>query len=63
MGLDFGLPVERVNPLPARLPGRIFPTEEATLDATNRRGKTVVCKVTCTPVMGRAGASGGSCCS
>ncbi|HCF28340.1 MAG TPA: chemotaxis protein CheR [Cyanobacteria bacterium UBA11049] len=53
LNLDIGLAVERL-----REPIRTCMTEEpqaieVTLPATNRRGKSILCKVTCTPLIGR----------
>lgn len=54
LNLDIGLPVEDL-----RQPIRTCMTQEepqvieVTLQATNRRGKSILCKVTCTPLIGR----------
>ncbi|HEY9779632.1 MAG TPA: CheR family methyltransferase [Leptolyngbyaceae cyanobacterium] len=53
LNLDIGLPVGQL-----RQPIRTCMTEEpqvieVTLQATNRRGKSILCKVTCTPLIGR----------
>ena len=53
LNLDIGLPVGQL-----RQPIRICMTEESqsievTLAATNRRGKGILCKVTCTSLIGR----------
>ena len=50
LNLDIGLPLEQIRPmlrscLSGENGGRI-----ATLDAVNRRGKTIRCQVTCTPL-------------
>ena len=53
-GLDIGLPIERFRrEIRACLAGQ---TELATLTmpATNRRGKPVLCNVTCTPLLGKS---------
>jgi len=57
LNLDIGLPVEQLKPaIRSCLAGEErCPT--ATLEARNRRGKTIRCEVTCTPL---AGASGGT---
>jgi two-component system CheB/CheR fusion protein len=48
--LEFGLAMERIYPLLRACLTGASPLEEITLDAFNRRGKAIVCKVTCTPV-------------
>jgi two-component system, chemotaxis family, CheB/CheR fusion protein len=54
LNLDIGLPLERLTgPLRACLAGESA-YEDVTLDATNRRGKAVQCKVSCTPLMDAA---------
>jgi two-component system CheB/CheR fusion protein len=50
--LDFGLPVENLKrPLRACLTGAVE-TENILLRATNRRGRTILCRVTCVPLVG-----------
>ena len=50
--LDIGLPVERLKaPIRACIEGR-SEHEEVTLDAVNRRGRTIHCLVSCTPFAG-----------
>jgi two-component system CheB/CheR fusion protein len=52
LNLDIGLPVEHLKPLVrACLEGRAD-HQEVTLTATNRRGRTIRCRVTCTPMNG-----------
>jgi two-component system CheB/CheR fusion protein len=52
MNLDIGLPVDKVKTaIRACLVGESG-HEEVTLDATNRRGKAIKCRVTCTPIVG-----------
>ena len=52
LNLDMGLPVERLRPaLKACLAGDSA-IEQVVLEAVNRRGKTIRCTVTCTPLMG-----------
>jgi two-component system CheB/CheR fusion protein len=52
LNLDIGLPVERLRPaLKACLSGDSA-IEQVVVDAVNRRGKTIRCTVTCTPLMG-----------
>jgi two-component system CheB/CheR fusion protein len=55
--LDIGLPVGRL-PLAGVLDGSASHHEE-TLDATTRRGKTIRCRVTCTPFLGPEGKRAG----
>jgi two-component system, chemotaxis family, CheB/CheR fusion protein len=51
LNLDFGLPVEQLKPvLRATLGGSL--QEAIVLDATNRRGRTFHCRVTCLPLGG-----------
>ncbi|TMD04709.1 MAG: PAS domain-containing protein [Chloroflexi bacterium] len=54
--LDIGLPVADLA-LPIRdcLAGKDGGLREVVLDATNRRGKSIRCKVMCTPLMGQSG--------
>jgi two-component system CheB/CheR fusion protein len=50
--LDIGLPVERLKtPLRACMDGS-SDCEQVTLEAVNRRGRTIQCRVTCTPFAG-----------
>ena len=50
LNLDIGLPVERLKPaLRACLAGEAA-YQEIVLEATNRRGKPILCRVTCTPM-------------
>jgi two-component system CheB/CheR fusion protein len=50
MMLDIGLPVQELaKPIRACLTGE-SPTEELSLAAINRRGKSFTCKITCTPM-------------
>jgi two-component system, chemotaxis family, CheB/CheR fusion protein len=55
MNLDIGLPVEQLRqPIRACLAGE-SPVEPVTLNATNRRGKTIVCRVACNPLVSATG--------
>jgi two-component system, chemotaxis family, CheB/CheR fusion protein len=55
MNLDIGLPVEQLRtPMRAVLSGRST-FEEVVLAATNRRGRTMQCRVTCAPLVGPEG--------
>ena len=50
LNLDIGLPVERLKPaLRSCLSGESA-YQEIVLEATNRRGKAIICRVTCTPM-------------
>jgi two-component system CheB/CheR fusion protein len=52
LSLDIGLPVEKVKvAIRACLTGE-SDNQEVALDAVNRRGKTIKCRVTCTPIVG-----------
>ena len=52
MNLDIGLPTEKLRQsIRSCLAGEdLYP--ETTLEATNRRGKRILCKVTCAPMTG-----------
>ncbi len=53
LNLDVGLPVERLKaPLRACLEGQ-DEYQEVHLEAVNRRGRAIVCRVTCAPLTGR----------
>lgn len=54
MSLDIGLPVEKLYPIVRACLSGTSQLEEITLDAINRRGRTIVCKVSCMPVVGRS---------
>jgi two-component system CheB/CheR fusion protein len=59
MSLDIGLPVEALRgPIRTCLEGATD-HQEVVLDATNRRGKAIGCRVTCTPLMNSDGARQG----
>jgi PAS domain S-box-containing protein len=52
LSLDIGLPVEKMKVgIRACLIGE-SDHEEVALDAVNRRGKSIKCRVTCTPIVG-----------
>jgi two-component system CheB/CheR fusion protein len=52
LGLDIGLAVEKLKqPIRLILDGKAN-VQEVTLEAVNRRGKTIQCRVTCTPFTG-----------
>ncbi|HEX5323411.1 MAG TPA: CheR family methyltransferase [Capsulimonadaceae bacterium] len=53
MSLDIGLQVEKLYPLVRSCLTGSSSIEEITLDATNRRGKAIVCKISCMPVVSR----------
>ena len=51
--LDIGLPVDQLRPtIRASLASGSEPPSEQTISATNRRGRPISCKVTCTPLAG-----------
>jgi two-component system, chemotaxis family, CheB/CheR fusion protein len=51
LNLDIGLPIDQVRPaLRAAMSGDNG-TRSTVIQATNRRGKTVTCRVTCTPLL------------
>jgi two-component system, chemotaxis family, CheB/CheR fusion protein len=55
MALDIGLPVgDLKKPIQAVLTGKTN-FQELTLSATNRRGKKIACRITCTPRLGPDG--------
>ena len=52
LNLDLGLPLQRLRPaLKACLNGTTAQTQ-VTLEAINRRGKKIICQVTCSPLLG-----------
>jgi two-component system CheB/CheR fusion protein len=52
LNLDLGLPLQRLRPaLKACLNGNTSQTQVA-LEAVNRRGKKIICQVTCSPLLG-----------
>ena len=54
--LDIGLPVaDLAVPIRDCLAGKDGSSREVVLDATNRRGKSIRCRVVCTPLMGPMG--------
>ncbi len=52
LNLDIGLPVEQLKQPIRDCLSRESPVSEMILNATNRRGKPIFCKVTCTPLQG-----------
>ena len=55
LNLDIGLPVEHLrNPIRALLVGEVE-SREVILDATNRRGKRIQCRILCSPLRGGVG--------
>src|SRR5215217_8669674 len=51
LNLDIGLPIEQVRPtLKAAMSGEEG-TQSTMIEATNRRGRTVTCRVTCSPLL------------
>jgi two-component system, chemotaxis family, CheB/CheR fusion protein len=60
LGLDFGLPVDKLRPQVSAVLGGASAREESTLKATNRRGKAFYCRVTVLPLEGNSdGQTGG----
>ena len=52
--LDIGLPVDQLKSHLRSLLAEESDYQEIVLDATNRRGKAIQCRVTCTPLIGAA---------
>ncbi len=52
LNLDIGLPVEQLRPVLRSCFGGSPDGQTMTVDAVNRRGKAILCKVTCTPLHG-----------
>ena len=52
LNLDIGLPVERLRPALRNCLNGDGERKAMILDAVNRRGKTIRCEVTCTPLHG-----------
>jgi two-component system CheB/CheR fusion protein len=56
LNVDIGLPVEYLRqPMRACLTGNADSASEVILDAINRRGRHIKCRVTCTPLIGSLG--------
>jgi two-component system, chemotaxis family, CheB/CheR fusion protein len=53
LNLDIGLPLEHIRPLLRNCLNGEAKSQVLTLDAINRRGKTIRCQVTCTPLSSR----------
>jgi two-component system CheB/CheR fusion protein len=54
LNLDMGLPVEQIKgTIRAVIAGDVESPQEQVLNATNRRGKAIRCRVLCTPLLGR----------
>ena len=51
LNLDIGLPLERLRPVLRSCLSGEADNKVLTVDAVNRRGKTIRCQVTCTPLM------------
>src|SRR5215217_5290853 len=51
LNLDIGLPIDRVLPALRAAMGGENGTQSTVIQATNRRGRTVVCRVTCSPLL------------
>jgi two-component system CheB/CheR fusion protein len=50
LNLDIGLPLEKIRPLLRECLSGAAKSQVLTLDAINRRGRTIRCQVTCTPL-------------
>ena len=60
LNLDIGLPVQKLRTaLKACLSGE-SPQEQMVLDAVNRRGKKILCQITCSPLLGDEGSITGA---
>jgi two-component system CheB/CheR fusion protein len=55
LNLDIGLPVERLRPVLRNCLSGGEGGEALQLEAVNRRGKSIQCVVTCSPLLGSAG--------
>lgn len=53
LGLDIGLPIERLKPLMQACLAGTRNNASITLDAINRRGRAIACRVTATPLLTR----------
>lgn len=61
LNLDIGLPVQQLRqPIRACLIGDLSAPSELLLNAINRRGKSIQCRVTCTPLIGTQGQTQGA---
>jgi two-component system CheB/CheR fusion protein len=54
LNLDIGLPLDRLRGVIRACMNGESETEQVTLEAVNRRGKTIQCEVTCTPLRGES---------
>ena len=52
LNLDIGLPIQRLRPVLKACINGESSFEQIVLDAVNRRGKKIVCQVTCSPLHG-----------
>jgi two-component system CheB/CheR fusion protein len=52
LNLDIGLPIQRLRPLLKTCLSGESAFEQILLDAVNRRGKKIVCQITCSPLSG-----------
>jgi two-component system, chemotaxis family, CheB/CheR fusion protein len=52
LNLDIGLPVDEVRPTLRRAMSGDNGSQSTLVQATNRRGKTVTCRITCSPLIG-----------
>jgi len=49
--LDIGLPIDQLRPMIRASLSAESALDEKTIPATNRRGRPITCKATCTPLM------------
>lgn len=59
LNLDIGLPVDQLRQAMRACIGGQSKSEQHTLAAVNRRGRTIRCQVSLTPFPGRDGGAGG----
>jgi two-component system, chemotaxis family, CheB/CheR fusion protein len=52
LNLDIGLPVDRIRPALRQAMSADNGSESTVVEATNRRGRTIRCRVTCSPLVG-----------
>jgi two-component system CheB/CheR fusion protein len=52
LNLDIGLPLDQIRPALRRAIDRENGVQVTVVQATNRRGKTLTCRVTCNPLIG-----------
>jgi two-component system, chemotaxis family, CheB/CheR fusion protein len=60
LNLDIGLPVQRLHPSLKACLNEEIAHEALVLDAVNRRGKKILCRATCSPLLGADGSVAGA---